>query len=56
MSTQMFTVYQLHANHCVMLWKHKGEEKTVPALKELKSNGKYKQGNRHSQWIHARKR
>lgn len=39
MCAQMFT-----ANHCAMLWQHKGEEETVPALKELQSLGNREKG------------
>lgn len=39
----MFTACQLHANHCVMLWQHEGEEETGAALKELQSTGKQKE-------------
>lgn len=48
MSPQILTVSILFfAKDCVMLCKHKGEE-TVPALKELQSTGKQRQGKKQS--------
>jgi len=49
MSPQILTEYLFSTKDCVTLCKHKGEEETVPALKELQSSGKQGQGNKQSQ-------